>query len=424
MATGNSLRRIYVYAHWAGLSEPALMGELRAELVRGKEIFSFTYDNEWLKTNTAQNLDPHLFFSSGAQYATEDKTNFGVFLDSSPDRWGRILMKRREAALARSENRPENTLMESDYLLGVFDGHRMGALRFKDDPEGQFLNNNEDFAAPPLTSLRELEQISLRLEDEDFIDDPEYMKWLTMLVNPGSSLGGARPKASVLDDSKKLWIAKFPGRSDTRDIGGWEMVANELARSAGINVAHSIVKSLSGRHHTFLTKRFDRSDTGERIHFASAMTMLGHKDGDSYRDGASYLEIVDFLSSQGASVDSDLQELWTRIVFNIMIANTDDHLRNHGFLMTNKGWILSPAYDLNPDENGTGLSLNISLTDNSLDPELALEVIEFFRMDRDIGLRIIERLKESVSSWRRVADRYKLPRSEQERMAKVLDRFI
>lgn len=424
MTARNNLRKIYVYAHWEGLSEPVLMGELRAELVRGKEIFSFSYYDEWLKTNSSQNLDPQLFLSSGAQYATDEKTNFGVFLDSSPDCWGRMLMKRREAALARSENRPENTLMESDYLLGVFDGHRMGALRFKEDPGGPFLNNNEDFAAPPWTSLKELEQISFRLEDEDAIDDPGYMKWLTMLVNPGSSLGGARPKASVLDDSKKLWIAKFPGRSDTKDIGGWEMVANELARSAGINVAHSMVKSLSGRYHTFLTKRFDRSDTGERIHFASAMTMLGHKDGDSYRDGAGYLEIVDFLTSQGASVESDLQELWTRIVFNIMIANTDDHLRNHGFLMTKKGWILSPAYDLNPDENGTGLSLNISLTDNALDPELALEVIEFFRMDRDSGVRIVERLKESVSRWRSVADRYKLPRSEQERMAKVFDRFI
>lgn len=424
MTARNNLRKIYVYAHWEGLSEPVLMGELRAELVRGKEIFSFSYYDEWLKTNSSQNLDPQLFLSSGAQYATDEKTNFGVFLDSSPDCWGRMLMKRREAALARSENRPENTLRESDYLLGVFDGHRMGALRFKEDPGGPFLNNNEDFAAPPWTSLKELEQISFRLEDEDAIDDPGYMKWLTMLVNPGSSLGGARPKASVLDDSKKLWIAKFPGRSDTKDIGGWEMVANELARSAGINVAHSMVKSLSGRYHTFLTKRFDRSDTGERIHFASAMTMLGHKDGDSYRDGAGYLEIVDFLTSQGASVESDLQELWTRIVFNIMIANTDDHLRNHGFLMTKKGWILSPAYDLNPDENGTGLSLNISLTDNALDPELALEVIEFFRMDRDSGVRIVERLKESVSRWRSVADRYKLPRSEQERMAKVFDRFI
>ncbi|MHC1731058.1 MAG: type II toxin-antitoxin system HipA family toxin [Bacteroidales bacterium] len=424
MAAINNLRKIYVYAHWTGLREPVLMGELRAELVRGKEIFSFSYDNDWLRERSSQNLDPQLFLFSGAQYSSDENQNFGVFLDSSPDRWGRMLMKRREAALARSEKRAEMTLRESDFLLGVFDGHRLGALRFKENPEGPFLNNNEEYAAPPWTSLKELEQISLRLEEEDAIDDPDYTKWLTMLVNPGSSLGGARPKASVLDKANTLWIAKFPGKSDTKDIGGWEMVANELARSAGINVAQSMVRNFSVSHHTFLTKRFDRTDTGERLHFASAMTMLGHKDGDSYREGASYLEIADFLASRGAGIESDLQELWTRIAFSIMISNTDDHLRNHGFLMVDKGWILSPAFDINPDESGTGLSLNISLNDNALDLNLALEVIEFFRMDRDSGVKIIERLKESISRWRRVADRYKLPRSEQERMAKVFDRFL
>jgi serine/threonine-protein kinase HipA len=424
MAAINNLRKIYVYAHWTGLREPVLMGELRAELVRGKEIFSFSYDNDWLRERSSQNLDPQLFLFSGAQYSSDENQNFGVFLDSSPDRWGRMLMKRREAALARSEKRAEMTLRESDFLLGVFDGHRLGALRFKENPEGPFLNNNEEYAAPPWTSLKELEQISLRLEEEDALDDPDYTKWLTMLVNPGSSLGGARSKASVLDKANNLWIAKFPGKADTKDIGGWEMVANELARSAGINVAQSMVRNFSGSHQTYLTKRFDRTDTGERIHFASAMTMLGHKDGDSYREGASYLEIADFLASRGAGIESDLKELWTRIAFNIMISNTDDHLRNHGFLMVDKGWILSPAFDINPEEGGTGLSLNISLNDNALDLDLALEVIEFFRMDRDNGVKIIERLKESIRRWRRVADRYKLPRSEQERMAKVFDRFI
>jgi serine/threonine-protein kinase HipA len=424
MAAINNLRKIYVYAHWTGLREPLMMGELRAELVRGKEIFSFSYDSDWLRERSSQNLDPQLFLFSGAQYSSDENQNFGVFLDSSPDRWGRMLMKRREAALARSEKRAELTLRESDFLLGVFDGHRLGALRYKENPEGPFLNNNEEYASPPWTSLKELEQISLRLEEEDAIDDPDYTKWLTMLVNPGSSLGGARPKASVLDKANTLWIAKFPGKSDTKDIGGWEMVANELARSAGINVAQSMVRNFSGSHQTFLTKRFDRTDTGERLHFASAMTMLGHKDGDSYREGVSYLEIADFLASRGARIESDLQELWTRIAFNIMISNTDDHLRNHGFLMVDKGWILSPAFDINPDESGTGLSLNISLNDNALDLDLALEVIEFFRMDRDNGVKIIERLKDSISRWRSVADRYKLPRSEQDRMAKVFDRFI
>lgn len=424
MDTRNRLRIIYVYAHWAGMKKPVLMGKLMAEFVRGKEIFSFTYDTDWLKSRFSQILDPDLLFYSGAQYASDEKGSYGIFLDSSPDRWGRMLMKKREAFVARSERRPEITLRESDYLLGVFDGHRMGALRFKEDPDGPFLNNNENFATPPWTSIKELGHISLRLEEEDVIDDPEYEKWLTMLVNPGSSLGGARPKASVLDDGKNLWIAKFPGKSDVKDIGGWEIVANELARSAGLNVSRSMVRNFSGRYHTFLTKRFDRTDGGERIHYASAMTMLGYTDGDNFRAGVSYLDIVDFLTNSGASVDSDLKELWIRLVFNIMISNTDDHLRNHGFLLTEKGWILSPAFDLNPNEDGTGLSLNINFDDNSLDLDLPLEVVEYFRMDRDSGVKIIDRLRKAISNWRRIANRYQLPKSEQDLMAKVFERFI
>ena len=400
------------------------MGELRAEFVRGKEIFSFSYDRDWLRTRFSHMLDPELLFYSGAQYARDDRQNFGVFLDSSPDRWGRTLMNRREAVIARSEKRPPRVLRESDYLLGLFDGHRMGALRFKESPDGPFLNNNEDFATPPWTSIRELEQISLRLEEEDAEDDPDYLKWLNMLVNPGSSLGGARPKASVVDKSGNLWIAKFPGRSDTKDIGGWEQVANELARSAGLNVAKCMAAKFSGSRHTFLTRRFDRTDSGERIHFASAMTMLGHKDGESHREGASYLEMADFLSRYGADADNDLKELWTRIVFNIMIANTDDHLRNHGFILTDRGWKLSPAFDINPNEDGTGLSLNISFEDNALDPDLALGVAGYFRLDREAGVQIINRLRESIKNWRRVAERYLLPLSEQNLMAKALDRFL
>jgi len=424
MGQRNDVRNIYVYAHWAGMKEPVLMGELKAEFVRGKEIFSFSYAEDWLKSSFSQILDPELLFYSGSQYAGDEKSNFGVFLDSSPDRWGRILMKRQEAATARSEGRTERTLRESDYLLGVFDGHRMGALRFKKDPDGPFLNNNETLAFPPWTSIRELEQISLRLEDEDITDEPEYLKWLTLLVNPGSSLGGARPKASVLDDKKNLWIAKFPSKTDIKDIGGWEMVANELARNAGLNVAISQIQKFSSRFYTFLTKRFDRTDTGERIHYASAMTMLGYKDGDSFNEGVSYLEIVDFLTNNGANIDSDLKELWSRIVFNIFISNTDDHLRNHGFILTDKGWTLSPAYDINPNEDGMGLSLNIDLYDNSLSLDLPIKVVEYFRLDKDVGLIIIDRIRKAVSDWRRIANKYQLPKSEQEIMARVFERFI
>jgi serine/threonine-protein kinase HipA len=424
METRSNNKDIYAFAHWTGMKEPILMGVLKTEFTRGKEIFSFSYSDNWLKSSYSQILDPELQLFSGSQYAKDEKQNFGVFLDSSPDRWGRILMKRREAAMARSEKRPEKTLRESDYLLGVFDGHRMGGIRFKDKPDGPFLNDNKTLASPPWTSIRELEQISLRLEDDNAIEDPEYLKWLNILFNPGSSLGGARPKASVVDDKKNLWIAKFPSKSDNKDIGGWEMVTNELAKNVGMNVAVSKVQKFSSKHYTFLTKRFDRTDLDDRIHYASAMTMLGYVDGNNFQNGVSYLEIVEFLTKNGANIKSDLTELWQRIVFNVFVSNTDDHLRNHGFILTEKGWILSPAFDINPNEDGSGLSLNISLDDNSLDLDLTLEVAEYFRLTNDEALKKIENIKKSVKNWRNVANKYQLPKSEQELMAKVFERFL
>ena len=424
METRSNNKDIYVYAHWTDMNEPVLMGVLKAEFTRGKEIFSFSYSKNWLKSRYSQILDPELQFYSGSQYSKDEKQNFGVFLDSSPDRWGRTLMKRREAAMARSEKRPEKTLRESDYLLGLFDGHRMGAIRFKEDPDGPFLNDNETLASPPWTSIRELEQISLRLEDDNAIDDPEYLKWLNILINPGSSLGGARPKASVVDDKKNLWIAKFPSKSDNKDIGGWEMVTNELARKAGLNVAISKIQKFSGKYYTFLTKRFDRTITGERIHYSSAMNMLGYVDGNNFQDGVSYLEIVDFLTRNGANIESDLRELWQRIIFNIFVSNTDDHLRNHGFILTEKGWILSPAFDINPNEDGAGLSLNVSLDDNSLDLDLTLEVADYFRLTNEDALKIMENIKKYIRNWRSVANKYQLPKSEQDLMAKVFERFL
>jgi serine/threonine-protein kinase HipA len=424
METRENHRNIFVYAHWVGMKYPIYMGELSSEYTRGKEIFSFNYADGWLKSGYSQILDPELQLFTGSQYANDEKQNFGIFLDSSPDRWGRLLMRRREAVLARSEERNPRTLRESDYLLGVSDCHRMGALRFKEDHNGPFLNDNEYLASPPWTSIRELEQISLKLEDDDAIDDPEHTKWLMMLVNTGSSLGGARPKAGVLDNENGLWIAKFPSKNDTKDIGGWEKVVNDLARSAGINIAESKIQKFSSSYHTYLTKRFDRTVQGERIHYASAMTMLGYVDGDNFQEGASYLEIAEFLTNNGANIDNVLEELWRRIVFNIFVSNTDDHLRNHGFILTEKGWILSPAFDINPNEFGTGLSLNISLDDNSLNLDVPMEVVDFFRVNKESGLKIIDQIKRSVSKWRNVATMYQLPKSEQDLMAKVFDKFL
>ncbi|MBZ0200021.1 MAG: HipA domain-containing protein [Ignavibacteriaceae bacterium] len=419
MAKKETRNEIFVFADWVGIKNtPTLFGTLYSEIVRGKEIFSFEYSLEWLKSKFAQVIDPDLQQFSGPHYLNEKKTNFGIFLDSSPDRWGRVLMKRREAIRARQENRQEKTLMESDFLLGVHDENRIGGLRFKEAVDGEFLNKDTTLAAPLLTSISELQEASLRIEGDDDISDSESLKWLNILMAPGSSLGGARPKASI-KDSDQLWIAKFPSVNDLKDIGGWEMVVHNLAVRCGLNVAEARVEKFANhQYHTFLVKRFDRNKS-QRIHFASAMTMLGYTDGTDSHAGASYLEIAEFLSNNGAKINEDLEELWKRIVFSISVSNTDDHLRNHGFILTETGWVLSPAFDINPNEMGTGLSLNISDSDNSLEYDLALEVAEHFRLKKDRAEKIIIDIRSKVSEWKAISKKYGISRTEQTMMAKA-----
>lgn len=414
---------ILVYAHWKGMKDAQIMGILHSDLIRGSEIFSFEYDNVWLKSEYSKSLDPDLQLYQGQQYLNDTKKpNFGIFLDSSPDRWGRVLMKRREAVIARLEKRPEKNLFETDYLLGVYDEYRMGALRFKLESVGPFLNNDSVKAAPPWTSLRELEDISLKLELNDTIDDPQYLNWLNILIAPGSSLGGTRPKASVLNPQGHLWIAKFPSHHDQSDIGGWEIVTYVLAKGAGINMAESQAKKISSNQYTFLTKRFDRTLGGERLHFASAMTLLGRNDGENHADGVSYLDIVAFILEKGGKINSDLEELWRRIVFNICVSNIDDHLRNHGFILSSQGWELSPAFDINPVESGNGLKLNISENDNSLDLDLAMQVHEYFRLKKSRAQEIIQEVKISVRNWRNVAKKYGISKTEIELKTKAFSK--
>ncbi|MCX6285550.1 MAG: HipA domain-containing protein [Bacteroidetes bacterium] len=410
---------ILVFADWKGLDGPVKIGNLHCLSVRGKEVFSFEYDKNWIDSGKYHLLDPDLKLLSGPQYPGEEKTNFGLFLDSSPDRWGRLLMNRREAFVARKEGRKPKPLQESDYLLGVHDIFRLGGLRFKLEEAGPFLDDDQNLAIPLMTRLRELEEASLQLEKDESFNDTRYSAWLNLLLAPGSSIGGARPKANVFDLRKGLWIAKFPSRSDLFDTGGWEMVVWELARRSGLSVPESKAEIYSQKGHTFLTKRFDRTQRGERIHFASAMTLLGYIDGTDFKDGASYLEIAEFLMQNGVDVNSDLEEVWRRIVFSICVRNTDDHLRNHGFLLTDRGWKLSPAYDLNPNPSGNGLTLNISLTDNSLDLELALEVRSFFRLTDKRASEIIEQVKKEVRNWKRIAEKVGIPRQEQEMMSQA-----
>ncbi|GAA4302965.1 HipA domain-containing protein [Compostibacter hankyongensis] len=409
-------KQIWVYADWLDLGSLMFMGMLKTEQVRGKEIFSFSYGKGWLDKGPALLvLDPDLGLYGGPQYSRDDKPNFGLFLDSSPDRWGRVLMERREALTARQEARKPRALMESDYLLGVFDRYRMGGLRFRLAEGGPFLDDNDRAAAPPMTSLRTLEEASLQLENEDAPDSPQFSQWLNLLMSPGSSLGGARPKASVADPAGELWIAKFPSKNDSHDMGAWEMIINELAVRSGLNIAEGYARRFTQNHHTFLTKRFDRRGE-DRIHFASAMTLLGYNDGADAMSGASYLHLAEFIMRNGAGPDADLEELWRRIVFNIYVSNSDDHLRNHGFLLTSKGWKLSPAFDINPVPLSAGLSLNISEHSNALDPDLARDVAEKFRIREKKREVIIDKIDKAVKHWRKIAEGMGIARNEIQRM--------
>lgn len=424
--TQASQKHIYVYADWAELSQPTLVGVLHATPSRGKEIFSFEYGFDWLSHQQATALDPSLQLFQGKQYAPLQQENFGIFLDSSPDRWGRFLMKRREAQVAREESRKERNLFESDYLLGVHDECRMGGLRFRLDPSGPFLDNNNQYASPPWTSLRELEHASLQLEKKDAEKKSNYSAWLRMLIAPGGSLGGARPKASVTDHQNHLWIAKFPSANDECNIGAWEMVVYKLALAAKINMPEALAKKFNSRYHTFLSKRFDRTKQNKRIHFASALTLLQHKDGDDATKGVCYLELAQFIIQQGAQPQKDLEQLWRRIVFFICVSNVDDHLRNHGFLLQSNGWVLSPAFDINPVSHSSGLKLNISQTDNAQDLELAKEVADYFRVTPKKANKIIQEVVQAVRNWHKVASLLGISKNERDVMQnafRVADRL-
>jgi serine/threonine-protein kinase HipA len=412
-------RNIGVWTQWFGMDRPEYIGALRATAVRGKEVFSFEYNEGWLNSPFARVLDPTLDLFRGRQFAADERRNFGVFLDSAPDRWGRLLMRRREAQFAREQGRAERKLRETDFLLGVFDGQRMGALRFKLDPGGSFLDDNRSLASPAWTSLRELEAASLALEHEGAEDKKDYAKWIRMLVAPGGSLGGARPKAGVVGKQKDLWIAKFPSRQDEVDVGAWEMVVHILADRAGVDVAPAHVRRFKGAHHTFLTKRFDRDEFGARIHFSSAMTMLRKSDGDDASAGVSYLNLAKVLIQQGSQPRKDLEELWLRILFFVCVSNVDDHLRNHGFLLEPGGWRLAPAYDMNPVPHGDGLKLNISDTDNSQDLDLVRGVAAAFRITTRKSGEMIQQVIHAVRTWPEVATSIGIGKREQRKLAEA-----
>lgn len=403
---------IAVYADWSPGKEPLALGTLETRVGRSREIFSFAFSQSALvdAALARQQLDPDLVLLAGPQYPREGRPQFGMFSDSSPDRWGRRLIDRSFARRRRVGELPSNARpTESDYLLGVHDEFRSGALRYKLGDRGAFLADDIPHAAPPFVRLRELEAASRALEDDG--DDPQLDAQLQLLLAPGASLGGARPKATVSDPDGHLWIAKFPSRSDRYDMGAWEYVVHQLALRSGIRVSQAQARRFSDEGHTFLARRFDRDASQGRIHYASAMTLTGHVDGED----ASYLEIAEVIAAQGAEPNADLEELWTRIAFNVLVSNTDDHLRNHGFLLTSNGWRLAPAFDMNPNPTGTGLALDIDESDNALDLDLVRSVARYFRVSKPDA--IVDRLESAISTWRDLAQNLGIPRSEQDALA-------
>ena len=393
------------------------IGTLFHASAHGNSVFSFSYHRDWLQRSDAFEIDPDLQLHDTETYPSRPSGAFRIFLDSAPDRWGRLLLDRREILRAREERRPARALSEWDYLLGVHDSCRMGALRFRRDGGSDFLDNDPHLAAPPITSLRELEAASLALEAPHADEHPEFRKWLTALLAPGSSLGGARPKANYTDPDGTLWIAKFPSREDRRDIGGWEMVVHRLAVDAGLQVPEAQLLTLGERHHTFACRRFDRCADGQRRFFVSAMTLLDRQDGDN----ASYLELAEFLATRGSLAHwaDDLRELWTRVVFNLLVSNRDDHLRNHGFIVVPDGWRLAPAFDLNPNIDKTHHQMAIDASDPTPDVNLALASAEFYGIRPREAQEILQRVKTVVGGWRAIATELRLPRLEIELLARA-----
>ena len=403
---------IHVYVDLG--AEPHLVGRLWAHRGGRRESASFEYEKRWLKNPQRFALEPALTLDPGAHHTGEGRALFGAIGDSAPDRWGRVLIQREERRRARAENRAPHSLGEADYLLGVGDIARQGALRFAAEEGGAFLGLQNPASIPPLVHLGKLLSAAMRVAG-----NKESDRDLQLLLAPGSSLGGARPKASVIDRDGRLSIAKFPQIDDTWPVTLWEAVALDLASRSGIPVSNWRLENVASRR-VLLLGRFDR-DGVARVPFLSAMSMLGALDNQQH----SYLEMVDALRRHGIQPEKDAGQLWRRIVFNILVSNTDDHLRNHGFLYDQKGgWRLSPAYDLNPmptDIKPRVLSLAIDEADSTASLELAFAVAGEFGIKPEEARKIAGDVGKAVSGWRDSATKLGLAAKEITRMESAFE---
>lgn len=378
---------------------------------RGGQTATFRYADSYLASPDSYDLDPVLPKASGAFHTPPGHAMFNAFADSAPDRWGENLMRRAERERAHSAAVTPRGLSKADFLLGVRDDTRQGAIRFR-NPEGNTYYSAHESAVPRLIELPRLLRAVDHLDAEGALD-----RDLRDLIDAGSSLGGARPKAAVTDASGRLAIAKFPRRgSDEWDVSGWEELELRLARRAGLHVAESELVPVADKH-VLIVDRFDRRD-GQRAGFASALTMLEAHDGEQ----RSYLEIAEVIERHSPRATADLRELYGRVIFSILTGNTDDHLRNHGFLRERRGWALSPAFDLNPNpDRPTRLSTAIDLDDTNASIETALSVCGYFRLSSAEARKLIGDIEQTSSGWRHEASALGLPRHQISRMAEAFE---
>lgn len=409
------MKEITVYADFDFLAAPQIIGTLGYEHVRGNDHFVFKYSNDWLKFGGGIILSGDLMNVSSLQHPRGGSSVFGFVKDSFPDRWGRLLLDRRERILAKAENRDVRQLTNYDYLVGIEDFTRMGGLRYKSEDSVDFINSGDRLLVPPVESLRALCDACHEIEAAEERNELPDQRWLDQLIDPGTSLGGARPKANVVDADGKLYVAKFPSKKDLENTELIEHFSHQLAASAGINVAKTRTVGISKGRDLLLSERFDRTADGKRIHFASAMSLLGLDDGAGSSTGNGYLDIVDFILRGCVDARQNLRELYRRVAFNVLFGNTDDHFRNHGFLLTAKGWSLSPAYDINPGVKTHQCLLIDQYTEES-DINALQGACESYMLERKEAADIIEEVHSAIKDWRKTATRLQIP-------VKVLEQY-
>ena len=416
------MKQITVHMNASWFPQAETVGTLGCDMIRGNAAYQWEYDSQWLRVHRGVTLSGDLLNAGGSQFA--QGRLFGFLQDAMPDRWGKRLIEKRERLLAVQEGRAARHLMDIDYLTQIDDTTRMGALQLR---EGEQLlgTSYADTPVPPLTHLREFVDMAQEYERQDAQGGTVREEWLLNLYRQGSSLGGARPKANVRDTDGSLWIAKIPSVNDDYDVALWEYFAHRMARLAGIEVPEMRLMALPGqRYHTLLSKRFDRQGEA-RIHYASAMTLAGLQDGADANTGNGYLDIVDVMVGNTGFADPQaaIEQLYRRVAFSIVIGNHDDHFRNHGFLLTEKGWIWSPAFDINPSDFRTQ-SLLISKGSNESSLEELLAAAGDYMLSVDTARTIVDEVCAAMKSWRKVARQCGIPAAEQERFAERIEKYI